>query len=64
MITHHRTWRPQTRDAWWEALKEGDQWANDNEWLLSSAWGHLPVQHGEGNWSIGYLTVTAEEKEN
>lgn len=67
MITHHREWRPQTRDEWWSALKEGDQWAKDNGWMVSSAWGHLPIEHGEGNSTLGYLSVIADEaikKEN
>ena len=27
MITHRREWRPETRQGWWDALEEGDQWA-------------------------------------
>lgn len=62
MITHRREWRPETRQGWWDALEEGDQWAKANGWLLSSAWGHLPIKHGDGNWSFGYLEVSAKEE--
>ena len=63
MIMHSREWRPQTIQEWWDALYEGDKWASDNGWLLSSASGYLPVQHGMGNWSPGFLSVVAIEKE-
>ena len=63
MITHSREYRPKTRDAWWAALEEGDLWAKANGWLLSTAWGIMPVKHGEGNWSLGFLSVVATEME-